>query len=211
VAQPEDLLSEQERASNLDEAERLYRAVLEKNSKDNAKALTAISAAYGLAAVAESRGKLDEAKGYYEQVKKIADLAGFPEHSKVAQERIDGLPKLAEKPKLFTKAELPKPPEPPAPTGPTGSIGSNSAQGEHTLTVGPALGSSGATGPTGGTGETGATGASGASGAQPTTGEAPPGSTEAAGATGGSAATGSTGGTGQAPAPAMPPQQPAPK
>jgi len=49
-----DKLSDDDRAKNLDEAERLYKAVLDQTAGDNGQAIHAMSAAYGLAAVAES-------------------------------------------------------------------------------------------------------------------------------------------------------------
>jgi len=210
----EDLLGDADRARNLDEAERLYKTVLDANVGDNAKALQAMSAAYGLAAVAECRGKLDEAKGCYEQVKKIADMAGFPEQARVAQERIAVLPSLAEKPKLFAQSELPKAPEPPAPPGATGATGATGGTGES--------GASGETGMTGGTGASGATGTTGDAGSggmtgataptPPATGApaAPssnPPSAPPPGATGGTAATGSAPAAPAAPA-TLPPSAP---
>jgi hypothetical protein len=164
-----EVLSDEERSKSLNEAERLYKAVLDKTVGSNATVLHAISAAYGLAAVAESRGDLDKAKSYYEQVQKMADAAGFPEHSKVAKQRIDELPTLKDKPKLYVLSELPKPPEPPAPTGPTGIPG---AIGTTGATRG-AEAATGATGEPAATGQPAATGAPVPTGAAPVTGAAP--------------------------------------
>lgn len=187
-----DLMTEEDRTRNLAEAERLYQQVLQQASGDRSRALQAIGAAYGLAAVAECRGKLDEAKSHYERVVELAKYSGFTTHEELAQERIGDLGKLGEAPKLYAKAELPKPPPPPAPEtppllnvpAPTGDAGATGATG--------ATGTTGAATPEAATGSTGAP--AGAPGATGTTG-APPAGTGARGGTGEPAPTG-------APAPA---------
>jgi hypothetical protein len=114
-AAPEDVLSDADRDSMLEQARGLYQQVLDDEGNKPAKALAAMGAAYGLAAVAECRGDLDGAKAAYERVIALAERASFPAQKDIAQKRIDKLPALAERPVLISDASLPKPPEPPAP------------------------------------------------------------------------------------------------
>jgi len=82
-----------------------------------------IFAEFGIAAVAEARGKLDDAKKAYEQVIKIAEYSGLTGQAEIAKKRIEDLPKLTAMPKLLATADLPKPPEPPKPADPTQPVG----------------------------------------------------------------------------------------
>jgi hypothetical protein len=115
AAAPDDVLSDADRAGMLDQAAALYRRVLSDEESRQPRALHAINAAYGLAAVAEGKGDLEGAKGYYERVIKLADWAGYPEHQKIAARRIERLPELSQAPKLLSRADLPKPPSPAPP------------------------------------------------------------------------------------------------
>ncbi len=112
---PEDLLSEGDGTALLNESAALYQQVLDATSTDQTKALQAINAAFGLAAVAESKGDLDAAKREYERVVTLAEWGGYPGQAEIAQERIQNLPELAQLPRIYAAAELPKKPEPPAP------------------------------------------------------------------------------------------------
>jgi hypothetical protein len=120
VRSDNDLMDDKERAANLDEASRLYRAVLEESSSRPGYVLHAIGAAYGLAAVAECRGDSAEAKAWYERVVEVSRKAGFPGHAAIAAKRLEHLTDRAAMPVLLSQAQLPKlpwadekPPEPP--------------------------------------------------------------------------------------------------
>jgi tetratricopeptide (TPR) repeat protein len=102
-----DLLNEEQRTRYLSEAERLYRDVLADTQADDTKAIHAMSAAYGLAAIAETRGDLDEARRHYERILSMSELAGYPQHTAVARQRMERLPELAERERLYAAAELP--------------------------------------------------------------------------------------------------------
>jgi len=156
----EEALTEAERSRHLDEAARLYQMVLTKETGTNGRALQAMGAAYGLAAVAESRGQMDQAKAAYERVIEIAKYAGFEGQEQLATKRIETLGEIAGMPKLYAKAELPQPPAPPAPPAPTGSTPDPNAPLPPlpTLEVPASTGEPGATGSTGSTGATGPTG-----------------------------------------------------
>lgn len=120
---PEDLVDDKARADTLDQADQLYTRVLSATESDNAQAIHAMGAAFGLGAVAETRGQPDKAKDAYERVATIAQRAGFPAQGEIAKKRIADLPSRADAPRLFAKADLPAaptPPPPPAPPGPSG-------------------------------------------------------------------------------------------
>ncbi|MFN0134203.1 MAG: hypothetical protein ACKVW3_16945 [Phycisphaerales bacterium] len=110
---PEDLLNDDGRKRNLDEAERLYAEVLAATEMNKSKAVHAIGAGFGLAAVAESKGDMAAAKAAYERVVKAAEFATMPGQAALAKKKIEELPTLAAMPRLYAKAELPAPPKPP--------------------------------------------------------------------------------------------------
>jgi hypothetical protein len=109
LADPADALSADDREKNLSLAAENYKWVLENAANDPAKALDSIGALYGLAAVAESRGAMDEAKGYYERIIALSKPWGEGGHAKVAQQRIDSLPALAAMTAVPEKAMVPAP------------------------------------------------------------------------------------------------------
>jgi hypothetical protein len=115
---PEDALTDADRTSFLKLAGDLYQQVYDKSSSESGQQLLTINALYGLAAIAECRQEFDKAKGYYEQIAKLADASSLPAHAALANERIKTLPDLVKVPKLFTKAELPPPPKPEEPPAP---------------------------------------------------------------------------------------------
>ncbi len=110
---PEENLTPEQKEANLADAERLYKKTLDATAGDPRKAVHSLSAAFGLAAVAEARGNLDAAKQAYEQVIKLAENSGLNAQATIAKKRIENLPKLADVPKLLAAADLPKPPKPP--------------------------------------------------------------------------------------------------
>jgi predicted negative regulator of RcsB-dependent stress response len=114
----EDLLSGEQRNRYLADAERLYTGVLQATHADTTKAIHAISAAYGLAAVAETRGDLETARGHYERTIAISERVGYHAHAAVARQRIDTLSARAERPRLYAAAELPPLPGSPQPQAP---------------------------------------------------------------------------------------------
>lgn len=124
---PADVLSADDREKNLNLAAENYQWVLDNSASDPAKALDAIGALYGLAAVAESRGKMDEAKAHYERIITLSKPWGEGGHAKVAQERIDSLPALAALTALPEKAMVPAPlnTAPPAPAAEMPAAGLN--------------------------------------------------------------------------------------
>ncbi|QYU68374.1 tetratricopeptide repeat protein [Leptolyngbya sp. 15MV] len=102
-----DLMTEGDRTNYLNEAQALYQRVLDDTGATPGKEVHAIAAAYGLAAVHESRGELDRAKAAYDRVIQLADRAGFAAQIEVAKRRAEALAALASPPRLFTRAEFP--------------------------------------------------------------------------------------------------------
>ena len=107
-ANAEDLLTPAQRTANLDQAAALYGDVLAQARTENGSLIPQINAIYGLAAIAESRGKFDDAKAHYEEIIKLVDGTPFKAHVKVAKARLDGLAALAKLPPLFATADLPR-------------------------------------------------------------------------------------------------------
>jgi tetratricopeptide (TPR) repeat protein len=107
----DDVLTDADRTDFLKRAGDLYQQVFDKTSGKRGQELLTLNSLYGLAAVAEGRQEYDKAKGYYEQVAKLADANALPAHAALANERITKLPDLRNIPKLYAKAELPPPPK----------------------------------------------------------------------------------------------------
>jgi hypothetical protein len=114
LTKDESKLTPEVREEWLTEADRLYREIVEEvgpTPEVFARKLFTVNALFGRAAVAESRGKFDEAKRLLED----AAAAARPEYASLqeeAQKRIDSLGWLAKLPPLPTQAELPAPPQP---------------------------------------------------------------------------------------------------
>ncbi len=102
-AAPEDLLTDEQRAAMLADAEALYTQVL--SAAPDAK--LAMGAAYGLAAIAECRGDPAIAASFYKRVVDLAQAAGLKAHVDIATRRMAALPDL-QMPKLYASADLPK-------------------------------------------------------------------------------------------------------
>lgn len=110
TGEPEDpsmILTDEERAKQLDKAAELYQKVVNDTTGKMDLVQHTIGGMYGLAAVAESRGKFDDAKREYEAIQTLARSADMPEHVELAKERLDTLGSLSTLPKLYAKAEIP--------------------------------------------------------------------------------------------------------
>jgi len=128
---PEDLLSAEDRAKMLDDAERLYREVAGMTREGGAWAIHRLGAQFGLAAVAESKGDAAGAKAAYEAAKRLAEESGFGMWAEVASERMASAERMTSAVELVSKEALPKPPEPVVePAGPVGPEIPGAAEGE---------------------------------------------------------------------------------
>lgn len=134
VQNKDDLLTDEDRKENLAQAEALYQKVYDDANHGNAQVLLAMGAAYGLAAVAESRNDLAAAKAAYERVVQLVDGGPYQDQAKLAKARIADLDTLAKAPVLISQAELPKPPAPPVPAAAEAPAGD-----APKLDVGPAV------------------------------------------------------------------------
>ncbi|CAN5763694.1 hypothetical protein BH11PLA1_BH11PLA1_03790 [soil metagenome] len=82
-----DVLTPEQVKAQLDSAATQYRAVLTAAEGKAGMEQHAISAAYGLASVAETRGEWDEAGRMYDRVINLSEKAGLPLAGKIAKER----------------------------------------------------------------------------------------------------------------------------
>lgn len=106
-------LTDEQRASERDKAEALYRQALGASNETFGQAPLAISALTGLAAIAEDRSKNaedrsknDEAKGFYQQAIDRATAAKFDDLAKALQARKDSVDQLG-KVTLISADKLP--------------------------------------------------------------------------------------------------------
>lgn len=90
----------------LQSSDRLYAEVLNM-STEAPRAGFRLNALFGRAAVYESTGKIDEARGFLQEAVRTATEAGFPELASVAEERMATLNEVAQRVELPTVAQLP--------------------------------------------------------------------------------------------------------
>lgn len=114
---PEELLTGDLRDSYIAQAQRIYERV----SNSNAAAIHRIQALLGIAAIAETKGEIDNARAAYQAAADLDKATGYGLMAKVAQARIDTLDNLANPIELPATADLPRPPQAePAPAGEPG-------------------------------------------------------------------------------------------
>ncbi len=124
----------------LGKAREIYKTVLSATSKVPEKRIMALSATFGLAAIAESEGNFSDATALYEQAATLAESQGDKAHAKIARDRITGLDKLKTITEPLSAADLPKPPPPPVlpaiPAGPAGPAPITTPEGTPAATPG---------------------------------------------------------------------------
>lgn len=129
---PDDVLTPEERASHLSQAEAQYQSVLTRTETMGGRQLQAVNALYGLAAVAESRRDLEAAAKYYTMIEERTKDGPYAAHAVIARERRELLPTIAtpDATLLVSRAQIPwafpAPPQvqiPPALPAPGGPIG----------------------------------------------------------------------------------------
>jgi len=114
----EDVLNDADRDQFLTKAEALYKQVEGETSSNPSQVPLTLGTLYGQAAVVESRGDYDAARGFYERVIALAESSGFTAHAAVARSRMANQAGLGQLAPLYSKAELPQPPAPPTPPAP---------------------------------------------------------------------------------------------
>lgn len=100
-------LTAEQKSDELKTAEGLYKAVFDEVADRPEKTPFALNALSGLAACAESKGELETAKGYYQQIIDRAKAVGFDAWAKRAEEFKNSVDKLKDSPRLYAQAELP--------------------------------------------------------------------------------------------------------
>lgn len=106
-------MTPEDRTAALDAADQYFTRVLSSSptaSETPGQAAFRLSALFGRASVAESRGDIAAAKTFLEEAKRLAEVP-FPMFATQAQARIDSLPKLAKPTELPTRASLPARPD----------------------------------------------------------------------------------------------------
>ncbi|MGE3107203.1 MAG: tetratricopeptide repeat protein [Phycisphaerales bacterium] len=102
-----DVLDDATAEQYLTRAAEIYDAVVGRTTGRADQIQFTVGGLFGLAAVAESRGKFDDARSYYERIKSVSSES-VAEFGKRAQERIDSLAQLASLPTLYHESDLPK-------------------------------------------------------------------------------------------------------
>ncbi len=117
----DDILTEADRASTLEQARGLYQLAADEALKSDGKRILAAGALFGLAAVAESKGEWDLARTTYQRIVELVKGTAAERHGATAQARMDFMEALKNAPGLPARSALPPlPPElqPLAPTPP---------------------------------------------------------------------------------------------
>jgi hypothetical protein len=118
---PDEILTAEQRAAELRSAAAAYEAVLAMIGTDRHRALQAMSARFGLAAVHETTGDFAAAETQFRAIESIAEDVGMPALRDAARERLLSMEKARSGAKLLSDAQLatkptaPWPPTPPAP------------------------------------------------------------------------------------------------
>lgn len=102
-----DLLTEADRAQQLDKAAEIYQRVVNFTQGKADMVQHTIGGLYGLAAVAECRSDFDAARRHLETIETLARNADMPEQVEIAKNRIDTLGALADLPRLYVRSEIP--------------------------------------------------------------------------------------------------------
>ncbi|GJM20024.1 MAG: hypothetical protein DHS20C14_22370 [Phycisphaeraceae bacterium] len=102
----EDALTDEDTENFLAAADEEYRKVLDAAEKDD-RYVHALSAMWGRAAVAGSRGDMEGASALYTRIEQFANAEGDELQARLAARKRDSLSEFAQTPKLFGPDELP--------------------------------------------------------------------------------------------------------
>jgi hypothetical protein len=108
LTNPDDALKPADVTAYLDNAESLYREILTTSQATRGQILMQINSLYGLAAVAESRGKFDDAKASYAKLIELCDGGPFAAQAEVARKRTASIDNLKTLPTLTSSTEFPR-------------------------------------------------------------------------------------------------------
>jgi hypothetical protein len=112
---PDDVLTAERREQMLAQAAEQFQKVADAASANARFALHEMVGYFGLAAVAESRERFDEAKAFLGRAGDAASRAGFPAHAQEAKRRAETMDQLRTVPRLFKESEVVTKPQPPSP------------------------------------------------------------------------------------------------
>ncbi len=101
----DERITEEDRDHYLNQADRAFRAVLDRDDGSDAMALHAVTALNGLAAVAEARGEIDGARGFYERAAERAEDR-FPALARQAHQRAETVGELPDLDDFPTRQEI---------------------------------------------------------------------------------------------------------
>jgi hypothetical protein len=126
VKNPDELLTAEGRTRQLEEARVLYQRVVDDTKGDRFKAIHTIGGLFGLAAIAESLGKFEDAASLLKDAQARAAAADLKALADEAQRRLDTQAEAKVTPRLlsdkdvatYTKPTPPPTPVPPLPAGP---------------------------------------------------------------------------------------------
>jgi len=100
-------LTDEEKKKEVTRAEELFQKINSSADDSVGQSMLAIGAINGLASIAEDRGELDKARGFYEKSQAKAAALGFDHLADAIKKRIGNLDKLKNPPKLYANADLP--------------------------------------------------------------------------------------------------------
>lgn len=107
------ILTDELRDRYLNDAKTQYQRVYDATKADPNRFLLAISAGFGLAAVAESAGNFTDATTAYKEVVAICEANDDAYHAEIANIRLGNLDSFKQAPIVLSATDLPKPPPPP--------------------------------------------------------------------------------------------------
>lgn len=107
-----DVLDEAGQSMYMERANKLYQQVYDATATLPGKESFAIEAAFGLAAIAETKDDLEGARTQLGKARTLADKIGYEATAIIAQQRADDLATAGPKPKLYAAGTLPPLPEP---------------------------------------------------------------------------------------------------
>lgn len=106
----EEFVTQEDREQYLASAESLYRSVLESTDQKKGRELIALNAMFGLAAVYDTRGDVEQARAQYAKAAEIAEAQKLPALARVARTRMES-ETAREFPPLPSEADLPELPD----------------------------------------------------------------------------------------------------
>lgn len=95
VTNQDDFLTPEGKKEFLEKARAQYQMVVDQTSGSKAKSTFTLTGLMGLAAIAETNGKVEEAKAAYKQAQELAEAANFPEYAALAKSRMETADKFA--------------------------------------------------------------------------------------------------------------------